>query len=50
VALTPGSPGWAWTTDYTQPVGRLRAQAPPAGLPLPPEGGLFRRFLDGFRY
>lgn len=37
-------------TDYTQPVGRLRAQAPPAGPPLPPEGGLFRRFLDGFRY
>jgi hypothetical protein len=36
--------------DYEQPVGRLRAEAPPAGPPLPPEGGLFRRFLDGFRY
>lgn len=37
-------------TDYDQPVGRLRDQAPPAGKPLPPQGGLFRRFLDGFRY
>jgi hypothetical protein len=36
--------------DYDQPVGRLRAQAPAATRPLPPEGGLFRRFLDGFRY
>ena len=24
--------------------------APPPGQPLPPTGGLFRRFLDGFRY
>jgi hypothetical protein len=37
-------------TDYDQPVGRLRAEAAPAGPPLPPAGGLFRRFLDGFRY
>jgi hypothetical protein len=36
-------------TDYDQPVARLRASVPPAP-PLPPEGGLFRRFLDGFRY
>ena len=31
-------------TDYDQPVARQRTVAPP------PEGGLFRRFLDGFRY
>ena len=37
-------------TDYSEPVGRERAQAPPAGPPLPREGGVFRRFLDGFRY
>jgi hypothetical protein len=36
-------------TDYDQPVARLRASVPPAP-PLPREGGLFRRFLDGFRY
>lgn len=37
-------------TDYSGPVGRERAEAPPAGPPLPREGGVFRRFLDGFRY
>ena len=37
-------------TDYDKPVARLRAEAPPAGAPLPPVGGVFRRFLDGFRY
>jgi hypothetical protein len=36
-------------TDYDQPVGRQRAAAP-AALPLTRDGGLFRRFLDGFRY
>jgi hypothetical protein len=36
--------------DYSEPVGRERAQAPPAGPALPREGGVFRRFLDGFRY
>jgi hypothetical protein len=36
--------------DYGQPVGQLRPEAAPAGPPLPPEGGVFRRFLDGFRY
>src|SRR5579862_5575932 len=36
-------------TDYDQPVARLRATAP-AAAPLPREGGVFRRFLDGFRY
>jgi hypothetical protein len=35
--------------DYDQPVARLRPSAP-AAPPLPREGGLFRRFLDGFRY
>jgi len=37
-------------TDYDQPVARLRAEPAPAGPPLPPAGGVFRRFLDGFRY
>jgi hypothetical protein len=36
--------------DYDQPVGREREQAPPPAAPLPREGGLFRRFMDGFRY
>lgn len=36
-------------TDYDQPVARLRATAPP-GPALSREGGLFRRFIDGFRY
>ena len=37
-------------TDYDQPIARLRTTAPPAAAPLPREGGVFRRFLDGFRY
>ena len=37
-------------TDYDQPVARQLASAPPAGPALTREGGLFRRFLDGFRY
>jgi hypothetical protein len=37
-------------TDYDQPVARQRAQAPPPGRALPIEGGVFRRFLDWFRY
>ncbi|HEY2125825.1 MAG TPA: hypothetical protein VGH77_01425 [Streptosporangiaceae bacterium] len=36
--------------DYAQPEGRERDQAPPATEPLPHEGGLFRRFIGGFRY
>src|ERR1700684_107651 len=36
-------------TEYDQPVARQRATAP-AAPPLAREGGLFRRFLDGFRY
>jgi hypothetical protein len=35
--------------DYDQPVGRLRATAPPPSEPLPFEGGFFRRFFGGFR-
>lgn len=37
-------------TDYDQPIARQRATAPPPGPALEQEGGLFRRFLDGFRY
>jgi hypothetical protein len=37
-------------TDYDQPIARQRAAAPPAAPSLPREGGVFRRFLDGFRY
>ena len=37
-------------TDYDQPVARRRAQPPPPAEPLPREGGVFRRFLGGFRH
>jgi hypothetical protein len=37
-------------TDYDQPVAHLRDVAPPSGPALAREGGVFRRFLDGFRY
>jgi hypothetical protein len=37
-------------TDYDQPIARQRATAPPPAPALPREGGVFRRFLDGFRY
>src|SRR6201994_238639 len=36
-------------TDYDQPIARQRVTAPSAP-PLTREGGVFRRFLDGFRY
>jgi hypothetical protein len=36
-------------TAYDQPIARPREAAPPQP-PLPREGGVFRRFLDGFRY
>ena len=37
-------------TDYDQPVARQRATAPPPAAPLPKHGGVFRRFLGGFRH
>jgi|SRR5215831_6080749 len=37
-------------TDYDQPVARQRAAAPAPAPSLAREGGVFRRFLDGFRY
>jgi hypothetical protein len=37
-------------TDYDQPIARQRTAAPPPVRALPREGGVFRRFLDGFRY
>ena len=36
--------------DYDQPVGRELPEAPPPSTPLAHEGGVFRRFIDGFRY
>jgi hypothetical protein len=36
-------------TDYDQPIARRRATAPPPAAPLPRQGGVFRRFLGGFR-
>ena len=36
-------------TDYDKPIARQRASAPPPAAALPREGGLFRRFLGGFR-
>ena len=46
----PGIVDAIWHTDYDQPVARRRTTAPPVAPPLPPEGGIFRRFLDGFRH
>jgi hypothetical protein len=36
-------------TDYDQPVARQRRAAAPAAPALPPEGGILRRFIEGFR-
>jgi hypothetical protein len=37
-------------TDYDKPVATQRRSAPPPAAPLPRKGGVFRRFMDGFRY
>jgi hypothetical protein len=37
-------------TDYSQPVANQRTVTPAPAPSLPREGGVFRRFLDGFRY
>jgi hypothetical protein len=36
-------------TDYDQPIARRRSTPVPQAAPLPREGGVFRRFLGGFR-
>jgi hypothetical protein len=36
--------------DYDKPIARLRKEAPPARAALPRQGGVFRRFLGGFRH
>ncbi|HEX3814066.1 MAG TPA: hypothetical protein VHX59_14615 [Mycobacteriales bacterium] len=36
-------------TDYDAPIARERPTAPPPTAPLTREGGVFRRFLNGFR-
>ncbi len=37
-------------TDYDKPIAVQRATAPPPAPPLPRKGGLFRRFMGGFRH
>lgn len=37
-------------TDYDQPIASQRRTAPPPEAALPRKGGVFRRFMDGFRY
>ena len=37
-------------TDYDKPIATQRKTAPPPAAPLPRKGGVFRRFMDGFRY
>jgi hypothetical protein len=37
-------------TDYDKPIARQRSTAPPPAAPLPRQGGVFRRFLGGFRH
>ena len=37
-------------TDYDKPIATQRATVPRPEEALPRRGGLFRRFMDGFRY
>jgi hypothetical protein len=37
-------------TDYDKPIAIQRKTAPTPAPALPRRGGLFRRFMDGFRY
>ena len=37
-------------TDYDKPIASQRSTAPPPTPALPIKGGLFRRFLGGFRH
>jgi hypothetical protein len=37
-------------TDYDKPIATRRTTPAPPAAPLPPEGGVFRRFLGGFRH
>jgi hypothetical protein len=36
-------------TDYDKPIATRRTTPVPPAPPLPPQGGVFRRFLGGFR-
>ncbi len=36
-------------TDYDKPIATRRPTTPPPEAPLPQKGGLFRRFMGGFR-
>lgn len=38
------------STDYDKPIATRKRTVPPPAAPLPRRGGLFRRFMDGFRY
>ena len=37
-------------TDYDKPIATRRTTPLPPAEPLPQHGGVFKRFLDGFRY